>query len=483
MNPWEEYSSEQATPDASMPWDEYSQPQTPPAKSLKGDLGGSAKAAAGDLVQAADMILGIPGLAAKVGVAQWNDVLNLLKNEPNPIKKANEVADKFANSGLGKALTNPLETILSTFGAETNKDGLMKEVFGALGDKIEQGTNKVGEVTGSNELGQLAKQAVDVGMLGLAGAGIREGVKAPIKESGITSSDLLKQFEEAKKPMEETAPIEQPTAPVEEPIAPPVEEAPPSTPVADEPVTPEQMSQAFDNIQSDTANNASGESPASAEAISRLQSQNDAGVKMYEVNVDTGETTPLVTVDRVDQKPAKGNAIIQVAADGTKTIVENNSKYGNTPALNRVDYLAKIPKAEEPSGFPQAGVGGKQGGAIGFKPEPPSLEQKATTLSKEDWQKDFFKTHPEYDGNKEAADFVYNKLNPAGIDSTNLKAKVNETKKLFSEKVRIGMVKTKLTNEQSCKGRIYSRALKVIRSNEKVFMMLLTLVLITPILL
>jgi len=180
--------------------------------------------------------------------------------------------------------------------------------------------------------------------------------------------------------------------------------------------------------------NASGESVASAEAISRLQDQNAKGIKVYEVDPERNGLTPLNTVDRVDKKPAKGNAIVSVGGDGTMTVIENNSRFGNEPLKNRTVSLI-----EKDLGLTGAGKG--QRGAISFKQEPKTLEQKAKILTREDWTKEFAAKYPD---KVQHADTIYDKLNPV---------KEIPTKKAFADNIvlniidyGIGAVSTRIGN-------------------------------------
>jgi hypothetical protein len=101
-------------------------------------------------------------------------------------------------------------------------------------------------------------------------------------------------------------------------------------------------------------NNASGESAASSEAISRLSDQNSKGIKMFELDPERGSMVPLVTADRVDSRAPKGKAVVQMDKDGNVTVIENNSRFGNVPLANRSKSML--------GGTGKKGFG--QGGAI-----------------------------------------------------------------------------------------------------------------------
>ncbi len=77
--------------------------------------------------------------------------------------------------------------------------------------------------------------------------------------------------------------------------------------------------------------NASGESPASAEALSRMASEKAAGRLRYRVDVRSGRQTPLLGPDAVDATAGSNEVIIQHnvgAQGGTPTVL---SQGGNVP--------------------------------------------------------------------------------------------------------------------------------------------------------
>ena len=71
-------------------------------------------------------------------------------------------------------------------------------------------------------------------------------------------------------------------------------------------------------------NNASGESAASAEAISRLNDEKSKGM-MRAVLKPTGEVVPLVTAADVDHVPQKGEMIVQRQQDGSWGILDSGT--------------------------------------------------------------------------------------------------------------------------------------------------------------
>lgn len=162
--------------------------------------------------------------------------------------------------------------------------------------------------------------------------------------------------------------------------------------------------------------NASGESAASAEAISRLKAQNEAGTKLFEIDPERNTLIPLNTVDRVDKRAGQGRAIVQQDADGKVTVVENNSRLGNEAVTNRSKSMM--------GGVGKKGFG--QGGAISFfGGKKPSLRDNISNLSKEEWISEFVKQYPD---SANVAEAVYTKAiskSPSAPDS-NLVKKFSE---------------------------------------------------------
>jgi len=181
--------------------------ETPAVSKTKGNWAESAKAAGSDFMQAADMILSLPGQAAKVSVAQWSSILNLLRNEENPLAKANEIAENWSSEGIGKFLNAPIETAT---GFKPHESGVVSEMFGKLGEAVESGANAVSSATGSDEAGAAAKQLFDIAGLAIEGAGIRAGMKYDGK-ANQTIDDLVHEIRKeeavADTPAAASAPV------------------------------------------------------------------------------------------------------------------------------------------------------------------------------------------------------------------------------------------------------------------------------------
>lgn len=184
-----------------------------------------------------------------------------------------------------------------------------------------------------------------------------------------------------------------------------------------------------------TRTNASGESTASMEAISRLTQQNQAGIRLFELDPERGDITPLNTADRVDKRPAQGKAIVQQDAEGNITVVDNNSRFGNVPLANR----SKSMLAKEPLG--QTGFGKGQKGAVGFKPEPKpqTLAERAKSVDKDTWVQEFQQKFPD---KAQFAEQAYERVKPP-----ELKAKPPTENQLAKAVDKgLGIVSTRIKN-------------------------------------
>lgn len=410
--------------------------------SAKGDIGESFKRASSDFMQAADMILSIPGVAVNIGEKLMLDIVGALKKDPTPIATANKISEEISSQGWRKFSLSPLQTISESLGIPVKTEGTVVGEFGKdVGELVEKGSQKVSEKTGSSELGEFAKQAIDIGELVLGAKAVKYGGKAlkpgEVKTELPTESldDILSGLrDEQKAPEQGPIDFEQPDLTIKEPESattvmrpvppetsaefpryeggvdfdfggmdlqkqaeldatpdatlpksnlelapegayrePPTVETPQRA-APELPIEPQQRGLPFAGERDWTpteeitlgeepsvaAINASGESAASMEAINRLKSQQEAGTRIVEFNPETGEMIPLVTADRVDKRAAKGKAIVQIDADGKVTMVENNSRYGNTPLENRLKN--EIGKQEKLGGTGKKGFG--QGGAV-----------------------------------------------------------------------------------------------------------------------
>lgn len=185
------------------------QPQTVVKPTAKGDLLESAKRAGGDIVQAADMILGIPAFVAKVGTKATLDLINA--SSPKTFETVNQAVDEAFSTGfLGNALT-PVSSLIEALGGHTTTEGtVVKEVFDEFGRQVEKGAEKTSKLTGSSEAGEAFKQAVDVAMLA-AGPLAAKAFKGKPK-SEFKMDDVLAEVES------ELAPKETPVKPIEEPV-------------------------------------------------------------------------------------------------------------------------------------------------------------------------------------------------------------------------------------------------------------------------
>lgn len=81
-------------------------------------------------------------------------------------------------------------------------------------------------------------------------------------------------------------------------------------------------------IPTSLKNNASGESAASMEAMSRVKSEATQGVKRYKLDIRSGKKTPLIGVDAVDISPQNWEIVIQ-EKNGKSSIIDRGSKAAN----------------------------------------------------------------------------------------------------------------------------------------------------------
>ncbi len=114
----------------------------------------------------------------------------------------------------------------------------------------------------------------------------------------------------------------------------------------------------------DLGNNASGESPASLEALGRLAEERQLGRVRAVVKQD-GTTTPLIGVDAVDYRPRPGEVVVQKNIGNTPwTILDSNGVKNPQAQLNRglsrgqrgaVDFGSnkQLPSTEELSLLPK----------------------------------------------------------------------------------------------------------------------------------
>lgn len=100
-------------------------------------------------------------------------------------------------------------------------------------------------------------------------------------------------------------------------------------------------------LEAMVANNASGESSASQEAVNRVAQEKAEGITRWQIDPD-GNATPLRGVDAVDARAPKGHVIIQQDADGTATILDRGGlPQGHANGLvNRAKALGQIGSTE-----------------------------------------------------------------------------------------------------------------------------------------
>ena len=197
----EQFQTQQATPTPSTP--DAPSGNTMSAKAFAKQQGLKMPPPTGmnivkDVAQVADMVLGIPAFAAKVGAKGVADIGYALAGEKEPIKKSSELIDTAMETPWMKFLSAPIQTItgMSTKGTAV---GEFNEKLGSFMDKAAE---YVGKKTGSAELGQATKQFADIAMLGgadIAGKGFRawrDRKTASGNPPAGTEEEILKKYAE-----------------------------------------------------------------------------------------------------------------------------------------------------------------------------------------------------------------------------------------------------------------------------------------------
>lgn len=101
------------------------------------------------------------------------------------------------------------------------------------------------------------------------------------------------------------------------------------------------------------ANNASGESSASQEAVNRVADENSKGLSRFVVDPD-GNVTPLKGVDSADAKAPKGSIIIQTGGGAEPTILDR----GNLPSVHARGLMKRaLSRRDEPDLAEALGAG------------------------------------------------------------------------------------------------------------------------------
>jgi len=162
-------------------------------------------------------------------------------------------------------------------------------------------------------------------------------------------------------------------------------------------------------------------------------------------NKSQGAVQPVTTeaiVQNVEAKPIPEQSPIEQSAvqDSLTQDVEQKLQQSSLPQESKPTSISDEILAEhnrllgdtQAQVNPDAGVGGKQGGAIGFKPDEPTLQDKAKTMSLEDWSKEAAKTYPQYADNPMIAAKVYDQLRP--IEP--IPKEINNVKQLVNEKIK-----------------------------------------------
>lgn len=415
--------------------------------SAKGNLGESFKRASGDFAQAIDMIAGIPGFFAKLGATGTADVIYSLAGSENPAAKASEFVDKLIKTHAGKYATAPVQTLLEDLGVKNIAKGtLTEEMFG----KITEGIEKAANQTDDPNKQALIRQAADVLMagVGVGGARFLKG-KETTKESLTDALARMQKEVPKESPVFTTEPADLFPETLKTPYGTKTGEVPSGWTVDENGIpvnrtrTENLQRTEIAPIEREMAAGLSQEAPLGVWEKTKSQGtfipkqdftleerpivpEKQMGIPFEKVTPEqlrtqTGElfTPEMQTIEpRKFATPEQGIEHIQrIPTDVTPVKGE--------------PFQPELPGTNEPLG--QTGFGKGQRGSIGFKKEPPTLEEQAKTLPKEDWIAAFNKQHP---GNEQFADKLYNQYAPKETLIKNAPRELNSTKQLFNEKIK-----------------------------------------------
>lgn len=405
--------------------------------SPKGSLVESAKMAAGDLVQAADMVLSLPAFIAKVGTKLALDVINY--NSPTKFKDVNEAVDKMYEGGAFKFAMTPVATVLESLGGQPKTEGTVtKEVFDAFGKQVEKGAKKAETVTGSFEAGEAFKQAVDVGML-VGGAAIGKAFKGkkPTEPSNLDKIIADTEAElSAKTPVEtprDVSPIEY-TKPETELSLAPKEMAPEVSPETGldfygSKLEGTTVAPAGTRLSPPEPTGLSLAPKGTPEVLSLVDDANTRLDTLQSKIRDTGKGLELEPVTETGQAPkAAGDIPFEKVSpeqlrtqqvelplqekglDFTKEAIPQVADEGTPFGMQeQVPAQLELPinKPLGQTGFGKGQSGGLNLGAFMPGKKAQTLEASAKIVSKDKWIADFTKQYPDKAGVAEA---VYNKL-------------------------------------------------------------------------
>lgn len=386
-----------------------------PKEQYKGNLKKSAQAAASDMATAMDMILGFPAFVAKFNATNAAAVWNTLAGKEDPLATARAWSDTLVSKGAGKIAAAPVESLFELLGiVDQDTPGVAQEMFG----KVSTGIEHIAEKAGDDPDKQAAvKQLIDGGMILLAGLGARGAREKAVK--GV--DDLYADARYATEPS--AAPAERAKIFAPDELA---AQAKTASELAREKfyTTREEPAPKFAEF---------ADQPSDLALRGKLNTAIEPQpIEELSLVPKEGEV-PLPTREEA-MPPAgyEGGVGIEeptVFTEGASSIEQAARKFEPTGVeADMSNFKSGEPVARKLGGTGKSGFG--QGGAIGWKREP-TLEEKATTLSKDEWIKQARKLRPaETDATHSR---VYDKLRErdAKVSTT-----VNTLKDQFATKVK-----------------------------------------------
>lgn len=206
--------------------------------------------------------------------------------------------NRYVNAGTEGALS-------ATIGSEASVPAVAKALtVGATAGAVSQ---------------QAAENGVDPALANaaglLAGAVVHKGIESP---RPVVAPEIPKASIDPAERILKTPPLPAPS-PAELDNKPRAA-APGSVPDPNTPAAPVAAQEATEAGASPTTNNASGESSASAEAISRTEQERAAGQSRHVIDED-GRATPLVGVDAADSVARPGTVIVQKGVGDTPVTI------------------------------------------------------------------------------------------------------------------------------------------------------------------
>ncbi|MBT9145613.1 MAG: hypothetical protein DDT42_01486 [candidate division WS2 bacterium] len=374
---------------------------------------------------AANLILGTPGEVGGALYKGYSDLANTILGSEKPAVETQKAFDKFAETPLGKAILNPLTTLIGN--EEEVKGTLIHGIFNKLGETIQGQAEKIEDE--NTRAGLIHGLELALSVVGYKGAkGDLKLPKDPFKEPPPAMSDILNDYDSYKA----NQPKPQLTKQDELPFTNEITDSP-RAPVS---ALPEDYYQPELKFQDDLP--FTNEAIAQPPKFSPLVDQ-PSPTKQDELNL-ANRRQPDRQPDLFE--PEAHEALLQKEATSIDSSIE---KYKFSPKVQEALDLAEIklgkdgrPLASSPERVIQQlrqqpkqdflnlqlpkqnkqvnqDIAKTVDDIIEEAPLEPALQKKpiedlSNDLTKEEWTKEFLRRHPERD--LEAADFAFQRLQP-----------------------------------------------------------------------